>query len=389
MESSAAIDAKLARLRKRPSTLDDPDLPDYFTVPLTAMFPLRVERQPRDADGKPLPLRNHWIGRNGAFVQIAEGGRYADGSPRGIVGHALPIALNMHASTEMKFPRFPGTDPLARRISLGSSLPELARWVGIRGNLRGGGEKPQRFLERLGQYMYGRHRLIMCGSSTIGWELYLWLRAIVDGDPRALVECEKRGVKFPPRGPGAPFIPAPEEIAAWAALNYPHATRPRDLRSPVVEQCEIWESVQLGDPLTSRRDSYMVLTQEFVDNYVAFAVPLATPLVMRLVRSAQQFSLAVYFSQLNHDMWVSGDLSRELRIAAIQDAVGLGGAELNKRPEQTVRQINGMALQWKLAAAEMGRPEAAFRWDEVKSVGQTPAKGVFHRVARLFDVAPK
>ncbi len=354
------------------------DLPKVLNFPRRMMFPPRVLREPKDKDGSPLPLQNAWNGRDGLINYIIHGGVRPDGRPIGIPGHSFPLVMTMGVVTECKYPFDPCTLPAdkdGRYIGLGnvrdasgprgSYLPELARRMGWRANMRGeahewidkdGRVKPSApllFIRRLEQYVWGEYRTVVCENEDSSKELFRLIRAEIETA----------------RKEGRPAVIAPVGDLG----KYDSSLR-------ISTDFKIWDKADLGYDNDASFRAYLRLTPEFLDSVVRHAVPVPTPLVTRLMRNAQDLALLPI---------VAGLVDRGEYVCpyvrSLQYQIGLNGLRENMRPDGTMASMRRIASAWNAFALEIEHPECQLVYDPIPSQGARGERLGFHPCENLAN----
>lgn len=354
-EYQARIEATAAKIRDKEAyqALTEADRfkrkngkrPKFFTYPRALMFPWRVIKPGNrkdeagndiiGPDGKPVKihLKNFWIGRNGQYVHVVEGGLDEDGDPLGIPGHSFPLLVGIYLVTECKSPMDKGTQ--GRMICLGDTLADFARYIGYLTSFRGV-KRSERFLERLNQYLNCTHRIIMYATEQQAFDAYLEM--IASG-----------------------HVPGPEEMGESDASFKVAKPQPAPFR-----QFNVWTKADVGRRWNERGPfGFVELSQEFYDRFVKpHSIPLDPLVVSRLVGQPQALSVYVTLAQTVDRLWKKppGKRKATIKATSVQDEAGLDRSKKNKRPAALKSMINNyIRPAWDDAAEARQKPESKLK----------------------------
>jgi hypothetical protein len=294
-------------------------------------------------------MQNFWVGRNGQFVHIIEGGYWPDGTPRGIPGHSFPLTVTTDLCTQFKLQisSLGITDNLT--VILGETLPGYGWRLGFRGNLRGKGDesdpkknKPVRFIERLEQYLHCTHRVRKYKTEDEAKAEYKRIKeqGFVDDSTTALVE---------------------------------------DVVPPLTEY-KIWSKAELGYDPVRGFVAHVTLTPEFKREVVDHSVPLVPWIVAKLIPSPQRLSIYSWFTHRIHSLLISEDYKNRvgpdwewtswIRVQSLQDQIGMNGDESHRRAGDTLNAMESVQTTVAEWCTMVGRPDCNFVF-EVRGRGDS------------------
>lgn len=341
---------------------DDKLAVDFYNYPVNLMFPWKVIREPKDANGDLLPKQNLWIGRNGSVIHVIYGGFDEKECPLGIPGHSLPLAIGIYLITEYKLKQDKGST--GKLITLGDSLAEFWRSLGFLGSIRG--KRAKRALERICQYFECTHRIIEFPMNKAGEQAAYdtYLEFVASG-------CV-------PPGP-IPVVPGKHKDGYDLDSNV-----------AVVRDYNVWTTAR--PPRHGRQGGpmgYVTLSDEFVDRFAGeHAVPLPWEVVARLIKYPQALALATVILQTVGRLRDKGIPYVDIRVDNLQDMAGLNhdkstiepdgrGRRQWKRPGPTLRMIRDRILPALAWAAE--RRQVA-DWDRICGEGGASVKHPDYRM---------